>query len=61
MKVLENEKMSISLELLAQKVGMPEKIESIYMIVRHLHANQRGVVLEGNIGQPSSLKVAINF
>ena len=61
MKVLENEKMSISLELLAQKVGMPEKIESIYMIVRHLHANQRGVVLEGNLGQPSSLKVAINF
>ena len=60
MAVLKQEKAPISLETLAQKVGTPEKIESMYIIVRHLHANQRGVVLEGNLGKPSSLKVAVS-
>jgi glucose-6-phosphate isomerase len=60
MGVLKQEKAPISLEALAQKVGMPDKVESMYMIVRHLHANQRGVVLEGNLGKPASLKVAVN-
>jgi glucose-6-phosphate isomerase len=36
-------------------VGQPEEIESIYKILRHLHANGRGVKLEGNLGQPESL------
>ncbi|NRB08811.1 MAG: glucose-6-phosphate isomerase [Richelia sp.] len=60
MEVLKKEKAPISLETLAQKVGTPEKIESIYIIIRHLHANQRGLILEGKLGQPASLKVAVN-
>ncbi len=61
MEVLKKESTPISLATLAQKAGMPEKIESMYMIVRHLHANQRGVVLEGDLGQPASLKVAVSL
>ena len=60
MEVLKKEKAPISLETLAQKVGTPEKIESIYIIIRHLHANQRGILIEGKLGQPASLKVSVN-
>jgi glucose-6-phosphate isomerase len=48
----------MSLSQLAQNVEASDRIESIYKIVRHLQANKRGVVLEGNLGQPSSLKVS---
>ncbi|MDJ0799225.1 MAG: glucose-6-phosphate isomerase [Calothrix sp. MO_167.B12] len=60
MEALKQESAPISLAALAQKTGMPEKIESIYVIVRHLHANHRGVVLEGNLAQPASLKVTVS-
>ncbi len=58
-EVLQTTKTPLSLEEIAQKAGATEQIECIYTIVRHLHANQRGVVLQGNLGQPSSLKVSI--
>jgi glucose-6-phosphate isomerase len=58
-EVLQKEKTPLSLEEVAQKAGATDKIESIYLILRHLHANGRGVVLEGNLGQPSSLKFSI--
>ena len=58
MQVLQAEGAPLSLSDLAQKVGTPDRVESIYIILRHLQANQRGVVLEGNPGQPSSLKVS---
>lgn len=48
----------ISLTDLAQKAGVSDQIEAIYKILRHLHANQRGVVLHGDLGQPSSLTVS---
>jgi glucose-6-phosphate isomerase len=48
----------LSLSVLAEKAGSPEQIEAIYKIVRHLHSNQRGVYIIGNIGQPDSLQVA---
>ncbi len=57
--VLQQEKTPLTLEQISQKVGATDKIESIYMILRHLHANSRGVVLEGNLGQPDSLKFSI--
>jgi glucose-6-phosphate isomerase len=47
----------LSLEALAAKIGKPEEVEAIYKIVRHLAANGRGVSLEGNLAQPSSLNV----
>jgi glucose-6-phosphate isomerase len=58
MQVLQAEGDPLSLSDLAQKIGTPERVESIYILLRHLQANQRGVVLEGNPGQPSSLKVS---
>jgi glucose-6-phosphate isomerase len=58
-EVLQTEKAPLTLEEIAQKAGATDRIESIYIILRHLHANQRGVVLQGNLAQPSSLKVSI--
>jgi glucose-6-phosphate isomerase len=58
MQVLQEEGSSISLSELAQKVGASEQVEAIYKLLRHLQANKRGVVLQGNPGQPSSLMVS---
>ncbi len=58
MEVLQTEKTALSLEAVAQKAGTPDQTEAIYKILRHLQANQRGVVLQGNPGQPGSLKVS---
>ncbi|MCC5638013.1 glucose-6-phosphate isomerase [Nostoc sp. CHAB 5844] len=58
--VLQTEKTPLSLEEIAEKVGAAEEVEAIYKILRHLHANQRGVVLQGNLGQPESLKVSLS-
>ncbi len=54
-KVLSETSGPISLTDLAAKAGAAEQIEAIYKIVRHLHANQRGVKLSGDFSQPSSL------
>jgi glucose-6-phosphate isomerase len=58
--VLQAEKTPLSLEEIANKAGAAEDVESIYKILRHLHANQRGVVLQGHLGQPGSLKVSLS-
>jgi glucose-6-phosphate isomerase len=59
--VLQQEKAPLSLSELADKMNAREDIESIYIIVRHLHANRRfGIVLEGDLGQPDTLKVSVS-
>jgi glucose-6-phosphate isomerase len=58
--VLQAETKPLSLEEVAQKAGATDQIEAIYKILRHLHANQRGVVLQGNLRELSSLKVSIS-
>jgi len=58
LRVLYENDTFLSLAQLAEKAGVPDEIESIYKILRHLHANQRGVALEGDFGQPSSLIVS---
>ncbi len=55
---LQAEGSSISLEALAEKAGASDQIEAIYKIVRHLAANQRGIVVEGNLGQLGSLMIS---
>jgi glucose-6-phosphate isomerase len=47
----------LSLVELAQRCGYPEAMETIYALVRHLHANQRGLAIQGNPGQPDSLRI----
>jgi glucose-6-phosphate isomerase len=48
----------ISIAELANQVGAPEKVETIYQILRHLHANDRGIVFTGDLSQPGSLRVS---
>ncbi len=49
---------ALSLGELAEKSGNSDQVETIYKIVRHLNANDRSVVIEGNLGQPDSIKVS---
>ncbi|MBE9207637.1 glucose-6-phosphate isomerase [Nostoc sp. LEGE 06077] len=58
--VLQAEKTPLSLAEIAEKAGMAEEVEAIYKILRHLHVNQRGVVLQGNFAEPGSLKVSLS-
>jgi len=48
----------LSLQEVAEKADAADQIEAIYKILRHLHANKRSVVLEGNVGKPSELTVS---
>jgi glucose-6-phosphate isomerase len=57
-EVLQTEKTALTLAEVADKAGAADQIEAIYKILRHLHTNQRGVVLQGNLAQPDSLKVS---
>jgi len=59
-EVLQTEKNPLSLQEIAEKANASDQIEPIYKIVRHLAANQRGVVLHGHPGEPGSLKVSLN-
>jgi len=59
MQVLKTANAPLSLSELAQKAAAESDIESIYKILRHLDANEREIVLEGNLGEPSSLQVSL--
>lgn len=60
LQVLEDDSRSLSVAQLAEKAQATDQIETIYKILRHLHANKRGVILNGNFADPSSLTVTIN-
>ena len=47
----------VDLQTLAERSGAAGQLESVYLIVRHLAANGRGLTLHGDIGQPASLRV----
>ena len=57
-QVIEQEKKPLSLVELAEKAGEKDQIEIIYKILRHLHTNQRNIVLQGNLGEPDSLQIS---
>ena len=59
MQVLKQENAPLSLAQVADKAEASDQIEAIYKILRHIHANGRGIVLEGNLGQPGNLKVSV--
>jgi glucose-6-phosphate isomerase len=48
----------LSLADLAHKIGASDQIETIYKIVRHLSANDRGIVLQGNPAKPGEMAIA---
>ncbi|MFW6358018.1 MAG: glucose-6-phosphate isomerase [Chroococcales cyanobacterium] len=58
LEVLEAETTALSVEALAQKVNATSEVETVYKILRHLYANQRGIIVNGNWGEPESLKVS---
>jgi glucose-6-phosphate isomerase len=60
MQALKEEGAPMSLQELAQKAESSDQIEAIYKMLRHLQANKRGVILEGNLGQPSTLMVSVS-
>ena len=59
MEVLKQENASLSLSQIAEKAGQPDQVEAIYKMLRHLSNNDRGVILQGNLEQPSSLKASL--
>jgi glucose-6-phosphate isomerase len=48
----------LPLATVAEKAGAADQIESVYKILRHLAANDRGITLQGDRRQPSKLMVA---
>src|SRR4028118_1656565 len=58
MQVLQEEATPLSVADLAQKAEASDRIEAVYKLVRHLQANKRGVVLQGDLAKPSSLMVS---
>jgi glucose-6-phosphate isomerase len=48
----------LSLTELAERMGASDKLETLYLIVRHLNANQRGLKVSGNLGKSESLTIA---
>ncbi|MGK7920717.1 MAG: glucose-6-phosphate isomerase [Trichodesmium sp.] len=60
LNILQQEGSPLSLEEIAVKANATDKIEIIYKILRHLAANNRGIVLHGNLGEPASLAISYN-
>jgi glucose-6-phosphate isomerase len=58
LQVLKSAQSPLSVADLATKAGASDKVETVYLIVRHLAANNRGVSLEGDRALPSSLMVS---
>lgn len=55
LQVLQEASTPVSLTEIAKQAEATDQIEAIYKILRHLHANHRGVTAQGDLGQPSSL------
>lgn len=60
LQVLNTEKAPLSLEAIASKAGASDRIETVYKILRHMAANGRGIVLQGDLANPSSLSVMMS-
>jgi len=57
-KVLKASSASLTIADLAAKAGATEQVETVYMILRHIAANNRGVSLTGDRQLPGSLLVS---
>ncbi len=54
---LKTVKEPISIRDLSMRARAGDRVEIVYKILRHLAANERNVVLKGNLGKPSELEV----
>ena len=57
LKALQATTAPVTLAELATMAGSPDRVEAIYKILRHLQANDRGVIFTGDLAQPGSLLV----
>lgn len=55
-KVLEQSDEPLDLGAIADAVNAPDQLERIYLILRHLVANDRGIEQLGDPAQPSQLQ-----
>jgi glucose-6-phosphate isomerase len=58
LSVVKSVNQPLSLAEVAAKAEASDRIESVYMILRHLAANNRGITLTGDRRKPSDLMVA---
>ncbi len=57
MQALKQAPSALSINDLAAKIEASDRTETVYLIVRHLAANNRGVTLQGDLTKPASLLV----
>lgn len=57
-KVLKAAQQPLSVHVLAAQVDAVDQVETVYKIVRHLAANPRGVILQGDLTHPDELMVS---
>ena len=57
--VLQASSVPLDLSSIAAQAGAVEDVETIYLIIRHLEANRRGVELVGDRSSPASLRVTL--
>ncbi|ESS73728.1 glucose-6-phosphate isomerase Pgi [Methyloglobulus morosus KoM1] len=57
--VLKTTRQPLTLSALAEKIGVPDQVETIYKVVRHLSMNPRQIVLHGNLAKPVELSVSL--
>lgn len=57
--ILKVQTVPIAIADLASKANATEQVEAVYKIMRHLAANDRGVVLSGDLSNPRSLLVSL--
>ena len=57
--VLREASSPLDIETLAAKAGASDQVETVYTISRHLSANDRGILLTGDLAKPASLQVSM--
>ena len=57
LEVLREADQPLGIEALAERAGAIDEVEAVYKIARHLAANDRGVLIEGDRANPASLTV----
>ena len=58
--ILKTTDQPLALAALAEKAEAIDQVEHVYKIIRHLAANHRGIVLQGNHAKPGELTVTCN-
>ncbi|NCJ07564.1 glucose-6-phosphate isomerase [Synechococcales cyanobacterium C] len=60
MHVLKTAQEPLLLQEIAEQAQAGDRVETVYKILRHLHANERGIVLSGDLSQPDQLRITLS-